>query len=188
MTRKRMRSFANRPMTTGSSLGSSLRASWWFALCIAMPAGFPVTTPRASAGGVGSPPRVTARIEQGPARRDGSVVLIVQVTSDGVALGSYQGSVHFDPSVFVADSVVAGGDGYRVANGHEVARGVVRFAGFTTAGFRSIEAVRIVGVTKQSLDRARFSAELDIAGDLEGKKISPKYLRSTNGVTYRTRR
>ena len=108
-------------------------------------------------------------------------VLLVRVEGKGLALGAYEGRIRFDPAVFVVDSATPGTDGSRFVNPADAPKGFVRFAGFTPTGFKSVEAVRLVGHASKSLDAAKLGATLEVAGDLEGKQV-PK-----TGLVHATR-
>lgn len=100
------------------------------------------------------------------------VVLFVRVEGVGLVLGSYQGRLSYDPSAFIADSSTPGRDGSRYVNAADaLSRGSIRFAGFTTTGFASTDAMHIVGRAVKPLAMARIVAELEAAGDLEGQPI-----------------
>ena len=136
-----------------------------------------VATPNADAratsvDGVDAAPmvRVTVvRSRESTARR---IVLLVRIEGVGLVLGSYQGRLRYDPSAFVVDSSTPGRDGSRYVNAADASsRGWIRFAGFTTTGFTSTDAVRIVGHAVKPLAMAHIAAKLDVAGDLEGKPV-----------------
>ncbi len=98
-------------------------------------------------------------------------VLMVRVEGKGMVLASYEGRVRFDASVFAVDSATAGSDGSRFVNAGDASKGVIRFAGFTPTGFKSNDAVRIVGHSTRPIDAAKVTATLEVAGDLEGKPV-----------------
>ncbi len=114
-------------------------------------------------------------------------ILLVRVDADGLVLGSYQGRLHFDPAAFVADSSIPGRDGSRYVNASDAAKGSVRFAGFTTGGFKNSDAVRIVGRAIKPLASAKIAAELDVAGDLDGKSVPKAGLVPALAVTMSNR-
>jgi hypothetical protein len=109
-------------------------------------------------------------------------VLLVHVEASGVTLGSYQGTMTFDPAVLMVDSALAGRDGFRFVNANNAAKGSIRFAGFTATGFKGTDAVRIVARTKGSIDGAKITATLEVAGDMDGRAIAAVALQGTKGV------
>lgn len=113
---------------------------------------------------------------------DGRMVLLLQVEATGLGLGSYQGAVTFDPTQVTVDSAVApSGDGSRLVNANDAAKGLVRYAGYTTSSFRTGDAVRFV-VRVKSLDAAKFATTLDVAGDVNGTAIAKTLLHGSAGV------
>lgn len=100
-----------------------------------------------------------------------------------MVLGSYQGKLRFDPAAFVADSTVAGSDGSRFVNAGDAKTGTIRFAGFTTKGFASAEAVRIFGRELRPLDAAHVTATIEVAGDLDGRPVARSGIFGATGVT-----
>ncbi|MDB4917108.1 MAG: hypothetical protein JWM95_4752 [Gemmatimonadetes bacterium] len=128
-------------------------------------------------------PTARVTVVKAPESTDQRVVLLVRVEGDGMVLGSYQGRVHFDPAAFVVDSTAAGKDGSRYVNAAEAAKGSIRFAGFTTNGFKSADAVRIVGHATRPLASAKIAAELEVAGDLDGKSVAKTGLIAAAGLT-----
>lgn len=99
------------------------------------------------------------------------ITLVVRVEGADMVLGSYEGRVVFDPTVFAVDSAVAGRDGSRFVNPADAPHGTIRFAGFTPTGFTSSTALRIVGRTLAPIARANLSATVSVAGDLDGKPV-----------------
>jgi hypothetical protein len=116
-------------------------------------------------------PRVQASIVQVKESTPLRIVLLVRVEGKGVMLGSYEGRLRFDPTVFAVDSASVSRDGSRFVNAADAARGEVRFAGFTTSRFNTTDAVRIVGHASKPLDAAKLTAILVVAGDIDGNKI-----------------
>ena len=131
-------------------------------------------------------PRVRVRVLRSAESTSERAVLLVQVESEGVRLGSYQGLLRFDPLTFAVDSCTAGRDGTRMVNAAEAARGVIRFAGFATTGFTSDVAVRLVARVPRSASDERLGASLEarleIAGDLGGKPLPTSALVSSSGL------
>lgn len=126
---------------------------------------------RAQAAALPVAPSVRVSIVRDSPTIGDRIVLLVRVEGAGMVLGSYEGRVAFDPSALVVDSVVAGRDGSRFVNPSAAQRGTIRFAGFTTTGFTSSTALRIVGRTLAPIARANLSAVVSVAGDLNGKPI-----------------
>ena len=111
------------------------------------------------------------------------IVLLVRVEGTGLVLGSYQGRLRYDPTAFVADSSTPGRDGTRYVNAADASRGSIRFAGFTPTGFTSHDAVRIVGRAIKPLAVAQIAADIEVAGDLDGKAIPKAGLLGATAVT-----
>ncbi|MES2179728.1 MAG: hypothetical protein V4550_17850 [Gemmatimonadota bacterium] len=128
-------------------------------------------------------PSVRVAVVRAAESTDKRIVLFVRVDGTGLVLGSYQGHLHFDPAAFVVDSAVAGKDGSRYVNPADAPKGAIRFAGFTTSGFTSSDAVRIVGRSLKPLAAAKITAELEVAGDLDGKAVAKASLVSATSVT-----
>ncbi len=126
-------------------------------------------------------PTVLLRIvrESGSADR---VVLVLRVEGSGVALGSYQGTVTYDPAVLMVDSATVGRDGFRFVNANNASKGSVRFAGFTANGFTGTDAVRIVARLRGPLENAKLNAMLEVAGDVDGRRIADGALKGAKGV------
>lgn len=110
------------------------------------------------------------------------VVLMLRVEAHELRMGSYQGTLTFDPAVLVVDSATTPGDGSRFVNAQRVSAGTIRFAGFTTSGFLGADAVRLVAHTRGLLENARISGVLEVAGDLDGHRIAPTALEGTTRI------
>lgn len=130
---------------------------------------------------VAEAPSVRLRLVRESASGD-RLVLVLHVEGSGVALGSYQGTMTFDPAVFTVDSAVAGRDGFRFVNANNLAKGSLRFAGFTATGFKGTDAVRIVARARSPLDNAKIVATLEVAGDIDGRRIADSALQGTKGI------
>lgn len=137
--------------------------------CLSLPS-FGSAPSLAASAPRGSPASVRVTLERRESG-DRRLVVVVRVNGEGLVLGSYSGRVRFNPREFVVDSTLVGSDGSRYVNGNEAARGTLRFAGFTTTGFTSDVALRIVGHTTAAGTVPRFSALLDVAGNLAGTGV-----------------
>ena len=126
-------------------------------------------------------PAVRVRVvrESGAPER---AVLVMHVEGRAVALGSYQGTMTFDPAVLRVDSAIAGRDGFRFVNANQAGKGSIRFAGFTATGFKGTDAVRIVARLSGALEQSRIVATLEVAGDIDGRRIPDAALQGTTGV------
>ena len=127
-------------------------------------------------------PSVRTRVEREAGSTDAHTVLTLHVDASGFALGSYQGTMTFDPAVLVVDSVSAGRDGFRFVNPNAVSKGSVRFAGFTATGFVGTDAVRLVAHRRSSLEKAALVVTLEVAGDVEGRAIAKRALMGSSGI------
>ena len=99
-----------------------------------------------------------------------------------MVLGSYEGRMHFDPGALVVDSAYAGRDGSRFVNAEDAKGGSIRFAGFTTSGFTTQDAVTLIARPLKALDQAHVTASIAVAGDLDGKPVPKEGLLGTSGV------
>lgn len=124
-------------------------------------------------------PHVRVLVTRSPGGTTGQVVLLVRVEAEGLTLGSYSGSLRFDPAMLAIDSASAVRDGSRFVNAGEAERGLIRFAGFTTNGFAGTEAVRLVGRLRSLGTTAYLTSHVDVAGSLEGKAVPAASLRGT---------
>jgi hypothetical protein len=110
-------------------------------------------------------------------------MLVVRVEGRGMVLGSYEGKVSFDPKAFAVDSAIVGRDGSRFVNAGDTKSGVIRFAGFTTTGFTSPDAVTLIGRALKPLEQSHVAASVAVAGDLDGRKVPKAGLIGATGVT-----
>jgi len=133
-------------------------------------------------GSVWSAPSVRTRVVREVGSTDSHLVLTLHVEASGFALGSYQGSMSFDPAVLVVDSVTAGRDGFRFVNPNAMSKGSVRFAGFTATGFVGTDAVRLVAHRRSSLEKAAMVVTLEVAGDVEGRAMAKGALMGSSGI------
>lgn len=144
-----------------------------------------VPTVSASSQVDGSPgqPRDSAQVHvlitRVPGGTAGQIVLLVRVEATGLTLGSYSGTLQFDPAVLAIDSATVGRDGSRFVNAGESGRGMIRFAGFTTNGFGGTEAVRLVGRLRPPGATAHVTGKVEVAGSLEGRTVPAAFLRGT---------
>ena len=114
------------------------------------------------------------------------MTLQVHLRPTDLVLGSYQGSLRYEPGSLSIVAVSAPGkDGTRMFNAADSARGVVRFAGFSTSGFTSTEVLTLVVKPMRPLERAGLIAAVDVAGDLDGKAVAKARLIPARGVTDR---
>jgi hypothetical protein len=130
-----------------------------------------------------TPPEQRREREEGKAPIDVQVVAMrsaeadvlryeVRLEQNALALGAYQGVLHFDANALELMNASAPGDGYRLVNSENAASGVVRFAGFATAGFSAANALTLELKRRSgSLSSAAPTARLEIAGALNGAAI-----------------
>ena len=127
---------------------------------------------------------VRASIVERPGAAPGEAVIALRLQPAGLALGSYQGTMRFTPGSFVIVSAATPkGDGTRIVNVADSARGIVRFAGFTVSGFSSLDVLTLVVRPARKLDAANLAAELDVAGDLNGVPVPRDHLVPARGIT-----
>lgn len=128
-------------------------------------------------------PSVRASIEAAAPASDGTVQLTVRVVPTGLTLGAYQGSLRFAPGALQLVRVVTpSGDGTRMSNPADSARGVIRFAGYAVNGFMKTEVLTLVVRPVRPLARAEVRAQLDVASDLAGTAVAKAQLYSATGV------
>jgi len=113
----------------------------------------------------------------------GLATLQVHLRPTDMALGAYQGSLHYESGALSIMSISAPGkDGTRMFNAADSAKGVVRFAGFTTTGFTGTVALTLVVRPARPLGRAGLVAAVDVAGDVDGKAVAKERLIPARGV------
>jgi len=111
------------------------------------------------------------------------VTLQVHLRPTDLVLGSYQGSLRWKPGSLSIVSVSAPGkDGTRMFNAADSAKGIVRFAGFSTSGFTGTDALTLVVKPVRPLERAGLTVAVDVAGDLAGKAVPKDRLIPARGV------
>ena len=131
-------------------------------------------------------PSVKASIIRRSATASGETTLAIVVQATDVVLGAYQGHFRFEPGSFAFVSVVTpAGDGTRVFNAADTAKGVIRFGGFTvgSTGFRSQDVLVLVVRTRRSLENAKLAVDLDVATDLQGKAVPPSRIVPARGLS-----
>lgn len=134
-------------------------------------------------------PSVRASIEARPPAADGTVQLTVRLAPTGLTLGAYQGRLQFAPgSLQVVRVVTPSGDGTRMSNPADSARGVIRFAGYAVNGFTRTEVLTLVVRPVRPFDRAALRAHLDVASDLAGTAVAKAQLHAATGVVPATER
>lgn len=139
----------------------------------------PQKTARAAA------PSVQVSVVRSPQSTAQRVVLVVRVDGKGMVLGSYEGRLSFDPAAFALDSAIVGRDGSRFVNAAEAKSGAIRFAGFTTNGFTSTDAVTLIGRPLKPLEQSHVMASIRVAGDLDGRAVPKAGLIGATGVSAR---
>lgn len=144
--------------------------------------GFALLALSSRAGSAWAPPLVRVSVVRSSESSQKRTVLLIRVESEGLVLGSYQGTLTFDAGALKVDSATVGRDNFRFVNANGAASGTIRFAGFTTSGFTGSDAVRIVARATKPIESAKLNALLEVAGDLEGKPVSKAALVSAHGV------
>jgi len=114
-----------------------------------------------------------------------SAVFVVSVVGKGLPMASYQGTVTFNTAALqVVEAVTpnAASGEFRIVNAAEAASGTIRFAGFATENFSSVEAFRIVGRFKPGKLPLNMVGALDVAGEVSGSAIKASNLRASDAV------
>ena len=129
-------------------------------------------------------PTLRAHVTASAGTQAGTQVLVVRLEPSDFVLGAYQGRVQFEPGSLQLVSLAASqaDNGTRLYNAADTASGIVRFAGYTTSGFRSTGVLTLVVRPTRSLEQAKVRVELDVAGDLEGRSLPHERLVSARGV------
>jgi hypothetical protein len=131
-------------------------------------------------------PSVKASIVRRSVAATGETTLAVVVQATELVLGAYQGRFRYDPGSFsVVSAITPSGDGMRVFNAADTAKGVIRFGGYTVSstGFKSQDVLVLVVRTKRSLDTAKLAVDLDVATDLQGKGVPASRLIPAKGLS-----
>lgn len=129
-------------------------------------------------------PVVRVRVERAGGSANAAVFRI-QVEGSGLALGAYQGTLRWDPTQITVDSVKAGKDGFRLVNGNDRAKGLLRFSGFTPTGFKSTEAALVFVHGRTVPTVTQMEASLDVAGDVDGHAVAKSGLLGSKGPAVR---
>ena len=110
----------------------------------------------------------------------GRVTVAIDLETNQVALGSYQGAFSFDTAALSLVSADPPAEGGRFANASGA--GVVRFAGFSTSGFQTRRAALIRFAVKDWTAIQRVSVELTTAGTVTGERLTGDGLQSSRVV------
>jgi hypothetical protein len=114
-----------------------------------------------------------------------SVVFVVNVVPNGVAMAAYQGTISFsaaDMDVLAVRTPDAKEGEFRVVNADAAGTGRIRFAGFTTQAFATTEAFRIVARLHGGLGATNLAGTVDLAGEVAGTSIRSDRLRASEGI------
>ncbi len=129
-------------------------------------------------------PSVRASIVRTPVAAAGEMALTVRLHPSEVTLGSYQGTLRYTPGAFsIVSATAPKGDGTRVVNVADSAKGLVRFAGFTVSGFATMEVLTIVVRPARALETAGLAADIEVAGDLNGVSVPRDRLVPARGIS-----
>jgi hypothetical protein len=131
-------------------------------------------------------PSVKASIVRRSATVSGETTLAIVVQASELVLGAYQGRFRFEPGSFaIVSAVTPAGDGTRLVNAADTAKGLIRFGGFTVngSGFRSQDVLVLVVRTARRLETAKLSVDLDVATDLQGKAIPASRIVPARGLS-----
>jgi hypothetical protein len=134
-------------------------------------------------------PSVKASIVRRSVAPSGETTLAIVVQPTELVLGAYEGHFRYQPGSFaVVSAVTPSGDGTRVLNAADTAKGVIRFAGFTVSGFKTQDVLVLVVRTSRNLDDARLAVDLDVATDLQGKAVPASRIIPARGISSTTGR
>lgn len=111
-----------------------------------------------------------------------SVVLTVRFDENSERLGAYQGSITFETDAFQFVDASVPDDGFRIFNAEPAGRGVIKFAGFSVAGFTGTEALRINLKPKTNFDPSKIGLVIDVVGTIEGARVPRANLVVLDGV------
>lgn len=150
-------------------------------LCVALLAGAPAAL-YAQVVARASSPAVRVSVVRAPQSTAQRLVLVVRVDAKGLVLGSYEGQVSFDPTALAVDSAIVSRDGSRFVNAGDAKKGAIRFAGFTTNGFASSDAVTLIGRALKPMEQSHVVASIKVAGDLDGHAVPKAGLIGATGV------
>ena len=129
-------------------------------------------------------PSVKASIVQRGGANPGEFAVTVRLQPIDLTLGSYQGTMRYTPgSLAIIAATTPKGDGTRVVNVADSAKGIVRFAGFTVSGFATQDVLTIVVRPARKLEDANLSADLQVAGDLNGVSVPKDRLIPARGIS-----
>jgi hypothetical protein len=129
-------------------------------------------------------PSVKASIVRRSSNTPGETRLAVVVQASELVLGAYQGRFRYEPGSFaIVSAVTPSGDGTRVLNAADSAKGVIRFAGFTVNGFKTQDVLILVVRTSRSFDAAKLAVDLDVATDLQGKAVPANRIVPARGLS-----
>lgn len=114
----------------------------------------------------------------------GTQLLLIRLEPRDFVLGAYQGRLQYEPGSLQVMSLAASqrDNGTRLYNAADSAKGIIRFAGYTTSGFSSTGVLTLVVRPTKSIDAARVRVELDVAGDLDGKSLPKDRLIPARGA------
>lgn len=129
--------------------------------------------------------KVQVVIQQDTRVKGDSAVFVVSIVGNGVPVASYQGAVTFDVAsmdVKAVETPTAVAGEFRIVNATELAQGSIRFAGFATEHFSTVEAFRIVGNFKPGHVITNLVGRLDVAGETTGSAIRTSSLLSSVAV------
>ena len=136
-------------------------------------------------------PSVKASIVRRSVSASGETTLAIVVQATELVLGAYEGRFRFEPGSFaVVSAVTPSGDGTRLFNAADTAKGLIRFAGFTVSGngFKSQDVLVLVVRTARSLETAKLTVDLDVATDLQGKAVPAGRIIPARGLSSTTAR
>ena len=129
-------------------------------------------------------PTLRAMITASAGATPGTQALVIRLEPRDFVLGAYQGRLEYERGSLQVLSLAASqrDNGTRLYNAADSAKGVIRFAGYTTAGFTSTTVLTLVVRPLKSLAAAKVRVELDVAGDLDGKSIPKDRLIPARGA------
>lgn len=109
-------------------------------------------------------------------------VLVLRVEARGVALGSVQGTLRFDPADFEILEATPATAAQVVVNATGAAGGVLRFAAFDATGLPSGDLLRLRVKVHRPLTTTRPVVRIEVAGTAEGLTLPAGALLVTEGI------
>jgi hypothetical protein len=131
------------------------------------------------------PPRSARAVVIERATPGGKRQLDVVLELTGTRAGAYQATLNFRPGALTAiEARSRAGDGTRLVNPADSARGVIKFAGYTVTptGFSDSVMVSLTANVVGSLTQAGLSVTLEAVGGADGNPLTKAQILPFGGV------